>query len=496
MMHLYQKYIGLLLLLASGNVLAANTSWVLTEDALVEKVYHESTLLTRQQSYQAQTDSMNLEEISRFQPIWKSKIYYQDSNEKGLASFMPTFGPVYGFSTGVMQKFSHGLDVEANFFGDLTSTTDSFIDKATRTGVNVKAKIDLLKNFMGRIDQAKLKSSQLQIEKTEIQNHMDMRTFELEMRKHFWSLVSIEKKISVANKLLETANIQYEDSLKRQKNFIADVSDTQRYKAQVADRKSTLYTLTYQKDLILQQMKQFFPPLSNATIEMGDYNIEQTTMAVLACVEQIKSYPRTPWDHTQMDELLAVIEKDYAQQKKVDQSIAGADLALESKVQASGVDRGFADSYADFASDAGIGVQIGLVLDVPLGSSKKKAEKAKHRFHYEQFLADQKETKATVEAQQSQLTSMVDTLYASMQNYDENNETLLDNISRMQKKYKQARIDVLDLVREQDALSQNALSEIDAHLAIMHILLDYFKVFTEDPCSINQLYTQYVKKGA
>ncbi|MCB0271506.1 MAG: TolC family protein [Bdellovibrionales bacterium] len=466
-------------------------SWTLTESGLVEKIYQDATILSKLTAQEELSSSLSLEERSLYQPIWKNEVYYQNSNEKALASFIPTFGPTHGFQTGLYKRFTRGVEVQANLFSDLSSTKDNVIDHATRTGINLQAKIDLWKNLFGRLDQAKLQSKELALKKMALENQIAIRSFELEMRKVYWSLVAIEEKITISKKLLESASLQYKDSVSRKNKFIADATETDRYKAQVASRQATLYALEYQRDLARQEIKKFIPTLSSLHIEMGEYDREKAVNTVLACVMTIKQFDQAPWDHTLLDEILALIEKDYEQQKIIDESFDGIDVALQSEVQMSGVDRGYQDSFSDFSSNPKAGFQVGLMVDVPLGKSKNKVKSAKLRAQYESFLTNKKETQASVNAHQSQLLAMIDTLFASTKNYKENSATLSSNVQRIQKKYAQARVDVRDLVLEQDAFFQNALNEVDSHLAVMEVLLDYFKIFTLDPCPINQVYTAY-----
>jgi outer membrane protein TolC len=469
--------------------------WTLTEEALVEKIYTDATVLSRLRATEQNILSQQLEQEAAYQPTWKNELYYQNSREKALAFFIPTFGPTHGFRTGLAQDFSRGISGQANFFADLTNTNDGSIDRATRTGINLQGRMDLWRNFLGRMDQAKLQSQQLQLKKTELENKISLRTFELDLRKMYWSLVSIEEKLVLAEKLLEGAQRQYKDSLNRKKNYIADSTETSRYKAQVSDRQATIYALRYQRDTIHQQIKQFFPALAGHPLVMGEYDREQAVNQVLTCIDNIRAYSQTPWQYTPMDELLTFIEEDYKQRKILDDQYDNVDVALQTEVQISGVDRGYANSFEDFANNGKPGFSVGLMVDVPLGKAKNKVEHAKLRALEANFQAEHKETMAMVESQQSQLLAMIDTLFASMRNYKANTQTLQQNVSRLEQKYKQARVDVRDLVLEQDALSQNALNEVDAHLAVMQVLLDYFKIFTQDPCVINQLHVAHMQKA-
>ena len=57
----------------------------------------------------------------------------------------------------------------------------------------------------------------------------------------------------------------------------------------------------------------------------------------------------------------------------------------------------------------------------------------------------------------------------------------------IRQKYSQARVDVNDLILDQDALLNSQLTTIDAQLQAVNILFDYLMVFTDTPCAFNRI---------
>lgn len=68
-----------------------------------------------------------------------------------------------------------------------------------------------------------------------------------------------------------------------------------------------------------------------------------------------------------------------------------------------------------------------------------------------------------------------------------NSFNLAKSLKVSQKKYKQARITVEQLVQEQDGFLNSNLAEIETKLNIINTLLDYFSVYTETPCNLNRI---------
>ena len=67
----------------------------------------------------------------------------------------------------------------------------------------------------------------------------------------------------------------------------------------------------------------------------------------------------------------------------------------------------------------------------------------------------------------------------------ENTKLLEVRVNSVEKMYRQARLSQLDLIREQDALADSRMKEVDTNLRVIHIFLDHFKVFTKTPCQLN-----------
>ena len=68
----------------------------------------------------------------------------------------------------------------------------------------------------------------------------------------------------------------------------------------------------------------------------------------------------------------------------------------------------------------------------------------------------------------------------------ENSRLLRKRLQLERKKYTQARISVVDLINDQDALLSAELDVVSAQYQILSNLFDYLTVFTETPCDFNR----------
>jgi outer membrane protein TolC len=130
---------------------------------------------------------------------------------------------------------------------------------------------------------------------------------------------------------------------------------------------------------------------------------------------------------------------------------------------------------------------IGLELDIPLGSKSSHTEQAL-------IQAKRNEIEAQYEQLQSDLTASFQTMESNLlilqkglRNQADTSTNLTISYRDTLKKFDQGRVPLSVVITEQDALFQSELQELTLRKQITHTLLDYFAVFSEFPCSWNQI---------
>lgn len=478
-------------LVMGGSFLAAmsvNASPMqLTEMSVLKASVASSPQLQQLSLQKNQTEFSENSGDQQYQLQWITKASHTDSNEKAIANFIPTFGPTYRFETGVKKRSQLGSSLEVMAFTDQQSAAGSSIDEATRTGVALGFNFDLWKNFLGRVDKAEVSDRKLQSEKVKIETQIQRHGYLIELRKLYWSLVANREQIRIANNLLLTSQKQLKDALSRKRAFIADKAEIHRYKAQVSSRQATIKSLEYQRDTMMERLKREVPQLANQQLILAPINLDRAYKEVFVCAESVGQYKQVPWQNTQIDELVAVVEKSYESQKTIADRYSDVDVQLQSKFQFSGVDKGYSDSFDDFSSNSKNGYQVGLQIAVPIGKSDERAKKSLVRLQKNRFLMEKNKLVGEIQAKHVQTSSLVDLLRASIRSLGDNGNNLEASIAASQKKFKQARISLNALINEQDMLLNTRLTEIDAKLKVINTLLDYYKTFTKDPCKVNQM---------
>ena len=459
-------------------------NWVLTEQSLIAALKEAPEVQAlNESSVRSKFNEENF--LENYQTKWTTEARLQDSNESAIASFIPTFGPTYYFATGLEKKSLQGVALSANVFSDQQSTNDRVIDQATRTGVLVEASLDLWKNLFGRTDKALLKDLRLQRKKQMMESDINHRVFELELRKTYWSLVANAEQLKISRKLLQTAQAQLRDGLKRQGQFIADKAEIAKFRAQVSSRLSTIDSLEFQRELLYQTLKDQLPQLANVKMNLGPYDVPSKVTEILLCARNLTAYKTVPWQNTRVDELLELIDQSYQQKKKVNARYSDVDLQLTSQLQVSGVDRGYSNSFDDFSNNGEAGYAVGLKLTVPLGGTQRRAKRHKEDADYLKFRSDRGKLEAQVRSRHTQTIKLAGLLQASIINLEKNSANLEESIRHGRAKFKQARIPLNTLITDQDALLNSRLAEIDTKLNVLKVFYDYFQTFTEDPCPSN-----------
>lgn len=412
---------------------------------------------------------------------------YQNSKEKGIASFVPQFGPTHLLSLGIEKKTKFGLTASLGAFTDQRSTVDGAIDRATRTGVQAKIVFDLWRDFWGKVSRAKLDNLNLRQRIEQTRSDQLQASFELELRKLYWALVANEESAKVSQELIHSAERQLKDARARLANSVSDEGEVARWAALLAAREGSLTSIGFQRKAINRQLKEMLPGLLEKEISLAPYDLEKTVGSVLMCAKKIAEVKDVPWSATSWDEVTDLLDQEYAQQEKISANHSGLDLQLESQLQMSGVDQGTSESYSDFRDKGKTGYTVGVRLVVPIGEEDKKAEDILKHLDRDRYFAEKQNLMGKIRSQHEEIGGLIWFLQKSMSSAESNSQNLKKSIAVMAKKYRQARVPLSALIADEESLFQSLLSEINVKLTVINTLLDYFQVFNQFPCEINRI---------
>jgi len=457
----------------------------LTEGSLDEFIKKGTSSVEQLEVKKLESEERLQSYMDRFSLNIVGKSSYADSEEKSLASFIPTFGPTRKFSIGLEKETEYGAKLGLNAFANQDSTVTKSIDGVSTTGLGLTLEVDLWKNLFGKLSKYQKSGLEVNRNRSELQLKIDRKVYLINMRKAYWSLVSIEESLKVSKKIYQTSLKQLATIKRKRKQSVADKGDVARANAQVVSRKSQIDVLEYQKADLIRFFKSELEDLEGKDIFLGKYNINKTIQSVLACTSFISKQVTIPWKYTYYDELVELLKGQYESEDNLSSSHDDIDVSLTSMIQSSGVGKGTSRSFDDWGDEKKIGYSVGVNIKIPIGESKKKTSYLKRSIAQKKYHSSKRYLLNNLNAEHTQILKKILSLEQAAKGQRLNEEMLEESLKHSNRKYSQARISLVDLINEQNLFFGSQISSIEARLSVIHALFDYFKYFTEMPCAIN-----------
>ena len=484
-MHL--KFLTLLLTLTSASLLYAGPRQVITEKQLLQLARQKNPSTMAILASQAAASAENYSLESRFDPKLNAQYDYASSNEDAIIQFLPVFHPQRTFQVGVEQKFALGMKARLGVFGQQISTADGFINNATQLGTQLGLEIDIWKNFLGNLDRADLRSKRLQSKIAELQADTDKSSFLLDIRKLYWVLVSNEISLNLSQELVKTARKQLKVSLQRAKEGAADKSDVARNRALVQSRESAVLSFTYLREVYSAQLKALLPELKGKELVIDATPARLAEREAKICIAQIRRQSSVNQKHSHYPTIIELLKERKANELRVANATDSMEVKLTGQYQASGVDSSTSEAFDRFSDQFKNGYQVGININIPLGSDLSKARASRVAVVENQFGSQIRKLDLQLASEHDKVRRSLIHLDKALAAQEGIVKDLNISLKQTQKKYRQARVSLNTLILEQDNAFNASLQQIDTKRQIIHLLLDYFKVFNRFPCNSNTM---------
>ncbi len=459
----------------------------LTEVDLIKSLRLGSPELDRIRGASSQVDFESLTVQRKFETKGTVGYDYSTSNEDGMASFIPVYSPTKTVSVGVAKQTPYGVKVGVEGFANSINTKSGVINDAARAGTKVSLEIDLLKNLLGRMDLSELRSAKANSERARVLGELSRNEFELEVRKLFWSIVANGYSLQLSEALIATAKKQLQDSTRRLRAGNADQGDVARNTAMVQSRESSAYLFRYEREKLLGQLRKWVPALAEDELQPKANDLDTTIREVLKCVDQITANPKLKPTETDYYTMIDWAEKQFKAESRKAKATGDWDLKATSYYQQSGVDQGFGNAIDEYNTNKKDGYGFGVALTIPLEGTASKAENAHKRFVNDQLGSQVEIMRLKVQETHKEVVKALALLRDVARTQNANVEALEKSVSSTQRKYRQARISLTQLVSEQDTLFNSQLQVIQTKLSVIHALYDYFKVANHSSCHLNKM---------
>lgn len=425
---------------------------------------------------------------ANFAPALFSNLAYNKTNEKPLSQMSPVFSPTSGGTLGITKPFQHGLTASLSTTANQKTSLPINIRGHTHTNAEVKVTMDLWKNLLGKLDKTKILLANSGLEKAKAMTIIQKKAFQVEIRKIYWSLIANRESQKYAKSLLRSARKQMLEAGKRLEASIGSQTEVARLKAQVTTRQNVIASLNFDKVNLQKALIRLIPALAESPIELAPVNIVKTIQQVKQCANVIKSRVQDPLSDTAYKPLLLAIEKSQRAQKVITSAANQMDLKLTSSYQlvANGDNAEYSSTFSDMPTTPYNGYAFALQLRVPIGEATDHLQRRKLAVEKSRFESEKLDLMAQLASQQAAIIPHVGLMFEALRNQKQNTNLLQQSVNSVASRYKQARLSLLELIREQDALQDSQLQEINTNLRIIVTLLDHLKVFTELPCTLNK----------
>ena len=413
---------------------------------------------------------------------------YKKTKEAPFITGFPVYSPEKSFGIGIYQKIPFGMNLKAqtyNITRSFNPNSGPAISNRAQTVIQAGIEMDLLTNFLGRMDLAKLHMLQADHQSAKLERNIQSHQLYIQTRKIYWALVANQKAQLTTTKLLSSAKIQVSKAKKRLAGAVADEGEVARFEAQLSTRKAELLALKYKQEDLETHLKNIIPSLEAASIQLGMIDEENIMGMVLSCTHKVSSFSETPLNNTQYDEIIQSMRDSYQQKEILTDSYNYPDVKFNIKAKTTGVGNGLSKSYSDGWNNERDGIEFGLSLNIPLDHQLTQTKKIKSRVEKKLFEANTFELLNKLKVTHQQFQKLITYLNQIIDSQNHVRSQLQIRVKSMEKKYNQGRVSVTSYVQEQEGLLGSELSVIETQLMIINVVLDYFSLFNQTPCSFN-----------
>jgi outer membrane protein TolC len=457
-------------------------NFILNKANLIEAAKKNSPELERIKSQLSKSRLDRSQFLENFQTKIFANASYLKTNENAFVSFAPNVSPQNNYSIGVSKNFLSGVDLEIS--NVLARNKYEGIGVDSRNYLSTRITIDLYQNIFGRKAKAELQDFFYQQKMQELQQRIDNEIFYITLERLYWSIILNEEAIKTSKELLKLAEKQKKDIKKRLKNGVSDQAEYSRQESQVFSQITEISSLESKRSNYLRDLKTLLPDISAKIVIVEDYNFKIAEQYFRNIVNLIREIPSAPLSYTLYDDVNEILAKSYKQKQKATKRYSDADIEFYTEARQIGRANKNEDSYQDLEDTPENSIEVGVNLSFPIDGRRSKSKRLKQEMEKADFLAQQNQTIAKINAYHSQFLQNIAYLDSLLKYQKENSNSLQKVVKVNRKKYNQARISINDLISDQNLYLKSKINEINVKLSIINQILDYLSVFTTTPFAI------------
>lgn len=381
------------------------------------------------------------------------------------------------YSAGLNKKFAQGVDLSLNVGNskDLNGNT-MYFDKVMNFGL--VATIDLRKNFLGYTKVAQRLSLQLDKEQNIIKTQIEKNDFLINLKKVYWAIVFKQKEINITEILIKQAEKNLENTIKKEKSYIADKGDVARMKADLFSRKANLDQLHNSRESLIQNLTTLIPNLIHFDLVFETIDSDKILSNIKTC-NNIIFTNNQKYANSYYAEYINLFDQKLQQEVKSLERYSDIDVKLSFGADAR--DKKAFYQGTDFEKS---NYFAGINVSVPLGDATKNSKLEQTKLLRMNFNAYKRDMLANIDATFSKYPLITEYLFKTLVNREQFRKNMEIRVDTMRKKYNQGRISLNDLILDEDALVEAYIVLIQLQNTIINNTLDYLTIFNKQECNL------------
>lgn len=429
--------------------------------------------------------------LVNFGPALESSIKYNNTNETPLIIFQPPNQPYYSAEVKLNHYTKYGVGYSVGVLGESLTSGPQGADALANPGdfsinsarVNPKASItfDLLKNRFGSETLNQLKSLEAQMKSLKLQKEITKEDLIVQLRKYYWNYNILVEKKELNQEILILTKRLLKNIQKKQQDGFVEKGDLYSAQSQKSGQKANISLLKYQIEQIKKSMMMLLPALPIG-FKLETIKISEPEKFFDLCLKSILNRDEVPLDWSYYTEQMYEKQKALNYTKDSLESFSMPELKLFGELSGTQVDTRLRDAAGDYLDRADYGYTLGLTFNMPLSSSLQKQRENLMNSEEFRVKSENQMQKLELRALHEETKNTIKLLNEALKDQRETSSSLKKSYEFKQKQYTQARVDLLDVLQEQNNYLTSQVNQLDISKIVVDALLGYKSKFQKFTC--------------
>jgi outer membrane protein TolC len=406
------------------------------------------------------------------------KALIEQTDEQPLIQFQPPSDPYKEFELGIKKKTHYGIELSVS--ANNTSLVSGSTIESAKFGPKVAISIDLLSNILGRLDRAKAQQFFTQKQIFELNKKISLQNTKTQVKLIYWGIESLKEQKDILSKQIKLHLSLLNDLRKKKNDGFVESGDVLSAESQLqsleAQRSILDYNITEQK----KTLALLLPEISESLFLLQRSSLNSEAVATYNCVKKLKNQP--PIELSYQAKLVDLAKEKFEKQKTQFSSLNSPKLKLMGALTSSHTDQTSDQAIGDYLDKRKQGYQLGLNLVIPLGGSSTLSKHKQISAAQKEWLTLKNQITSQISSTHFDLKQSLSILTSALEKQKKSSDFLEKSYLFKQRKYRQARADLTDLITEQNRVFMSQVNEIAISYDILKKFYSYQSIFQLFQC--------------